>query len=222
MGRATPDGRSLVLVTSLAQDSRSNPKFEFRPEKAAEAIHLISLRHPGSTQYFVGKYLYLADKLHYLEWGRPITYDNYVAMKHGPVPSATRNMLAAAAGLSIGMDVSRFNSAQSHADDLVRLVKVELEVAVNGERQKVYPRFSNFEMQQLSQSDVECLNMVLNENSDMTFGGLREKTHKDEAWGEAWYGRANGRVADINILLWAPPEDREALYRQLMEYGISH
>lgn len=199
--------------------SRSFPKYRFRPEKAAEAIDVIARRHPGLTQYFVGKFLYLADKLHFLEWGRPITYDRYVAMEHGPVPSAVRNMLAAAAGAGSGF--ARPASAQAHAEDLARRVDVRLQVAANGERQRVFPKQSPLEIKHLSQSDFDCLNAVLNEHSDMTFGGLREKTHKDEAWKEAWFGRANGRVADIDIALWAEPEERDQFRLQLREYGAS-
>lgn len=206
-------------MTLVERGFRSFPKFRFRPEKAAEAIDLIARRHPGSTQYFVGKYLYLADKLHFLEWGRPITYDRYVAMKHGPVPSAIRNMLAAAAGVGAGMGETRFASAQAHAEDLTRRVDVRLEVGMNGERQRVFPKQPHFEVQYLSQSDVDCLNAVLDEHTGMNFGGLREKTHKDEAWSEAWRCRANGRVADIDISLWAEPEDRNAFLRQLSEYA---
>jgi hypothetical protein len=77
----------------------SPARFRFRPEKAAEAVDLIARAQPGLTQYFVGKILYLADKAHFLDWGRPVTFDRYVAMKNGPVPSAIRNMLAAAAGM---------------------------------------------------------------------------------------------------------------------------
>ena len=47
------------------------------------------------SQYDLVKSLFLADRSHLNEWGRPITYDNYTAMKHGPVPSLAYDLLKA-------------------------------------------------------------------------------------------------------------------------------
>ena len=38
------------------------------------------------------KLVWMADRLHLREYGRPITNDDYVAMKFGPVGSVTRNI----------------------------------------------------------------------------------------------------------------------------------
>src|SRR6266446_7375344 len=45
------------------------------------------------TQYDIVKSLFLADRAHLNKYGRPITFDNYVAMEHGPVPSTAYNFL---------------------------------------------------------------------------------------------------------------------------------
>src|SRR5579871_5139061 len=45
------------------------------------------------TQYDIVKSLFLADTIHLNRYGRPITYDNYVAMENGPVPSKAYNIL---------------------------------------------------------------------------------------------------------------------------------
>jgi hypothetical protein len=39
------------------------------------------------------KLIFLADRYHLCRYGRLITNDSYVAMKHGPVPSATRDIV---------------------------------------------------------------------------------------------------------------------------------
>ena len=137
------------------------PRFTFRPDKASEAIDLIARARPGITQYFIGKLLYLADKAHFLDWGRPITFDRYVAMVHGPVPSAVRNMLAAAADVEAGMDGGRLAVARQHADVLNQRVRVELELALNGERQCVYPLENPKSYYDLSGSDIEVLDAVV-------------------------------------------------------------
>ena len=45
------------------------------------------------TQYDIVKSLFLADKAHLNQYGRPITFDNYNAMENGPVPSTSYNFL---------------------------------------------------------------------------------------------------------------------------------
>ena len=45
------------------------------------------------TQYDIVKSLFLADKAHLNRYGRPITFDNYFAMKDGPVPNLAYNLL---------------------------------------------------------------------------------------------------------------------------------
>ena len=66
-------------------------------EKSLAAIcHVIGLAEKSEyqlTQYDIVKTLFLADRQHLNEFGRPITFDNYVAMTHGPVPSCSYDLL---------------------------------------------------------------------------------------------------------------------------------
>lgn len=61
---------------------------QFREDKATEAAcHLLS-RGGGRMNYMkLIKLMYLADRKALLSHGRPITFDYYVSMKHGPVLS---------------------------------------------------------------------------------------------------------------------------------------
>jgi uncharacterized phage-associated protein len=206
-------------MPNLQADRLWLPRFRFRPERAAEAVDLIARASPGLTQYFVGKILYLADKSHFLDWGRPVTFDRYVAMKHGPVPSAIRNMLAAAAGVNAGMGEIQLAGAQADAEQLRRRVRVELEVALNGERQRVYPMAKPLPYAHLSGSDIEALQSAIRDHGGKGFGSLRDMTHKDDAWKVAWGSRGNRSVYDIDMTNWAPAEERAAVREQLREYS---
>jgi uncharacterized phage-associated protein len=62
-------------------------------EKAIEAIVYLANRLDKPTKLKIFKLLYFADKLHMSRYGRFIVGDYYVAMKHGPVPSRTYNIL---------------------------------------------------------------------------------------------------------------------------------
>ncbi|MGH7486262.1 MAG: Panacea domain-containing protein, partial [bacterium] len=70
--------------------------FRFDPEKAINTLAFFS-RHgiPGLDQMKIAKLVFLADRVHLLRYGRTITGDTYVCMEHGPVPSATRDLVNA-------------------------------------------------------------------------------------------------------------------------------
>lgn len=68
----------------------------FREQPATEAAARLLQRAGGSLPYMkLLKLLYLADRKALLELGRPITFDRYVSMKHGPVLSQTYDLMVA-------------------------------------------------------------------------------------------------------------------------------
>jgi uncharacterized phage-associated protein len=68
----------------------------FREEAATQAAAHLLRRSGGSLPYIkLLKLLYLADRKALLELGRPITFDRYVSMQHGPVLSRTYDLMVA-------------------------------------------------------------------------------------------------------------------------------
>lgn len=68
----------------------------FRQEAATQAAARLLHRSGGKLPYMkLLKLLYLADRKALLELGRPITFDRYVCMKHGPVLSQTYDLMVA-------------------------------------------------------------------------------------------------------------------------------
>lgn len=66
----------------------------FREDKTTQAAAKLLQLCGGRMAYLkLIKLLYLADREALIRWGRPITYDTYVAMKHGPVLSGTLDMI---------------------------------------------------------------------------------------------------------------------------------
>lgn len=62
----------------------------FREEKATQAaMRLLKLRGGTMSHLKLIKLLYLLDRAALVRWGRPVTYDSYFAMPHGPVLSFT-------------------------------------------------------------------------------------------------------------------------------------
>lgn len=68
----------------------------YRQERATQAAaRLLELRGGTMSYLKLLKLLYLADRKALVEHGRPITFDRYVSMDHGPVLSQTYNLIVA-------------------------------------------------------------------------------------------------------------------------------
>jgi uncharacterized phage-associated protein len=68
----------------------------FRERPATQAATRLLQKSGGTLPYMkLMKLLYLADRKALLELGRPITFDRYVSMKHGPVLSQTYDLMVA-------------------------------------------------------------------------------------------------------------------------------
>lgn len=67
--------------------------FNFFYKKAAQAINFFSLKNNGEINKLrVLKLVYFADRYHLRKYGRPITNDQYWAMKFGPVASGVKDL----------------------------------------------------------------------------------------------------------------------------------
>jgi uncharacterized phage-associated protein len=67
----------------------------FKFEKAVQALNFFAKKEGYQINYMkAGKLVYLADKVHVRMYGRTITNDSYVAMKNGPVPSRTKDIIS--------------------------------------------------------------------------------------------------------------------------------
>ena len=131
------------------------------------------------TQYDLIKALFLADRSHLNEWGRPVTYDNYVAMTHGPVPSLAYDFLK----------LNEYKMRQFGLDAFPWE-----RTALSGGRFNYTP-LEGMEFDEiLSPSDQEALKSSLATIRKLSFGQIRRLTHEDQAYVEAW-GRRNGSAA---------------------------
>jgi len=68
--------------------------FRFNLEKAVNALAYFASKGVSDlTTLKAAKLLYLADRRHLLQHGRPITGDQYIAMELGPVPEGTYQLI---------------------------------------------------------------------------------------------------------------------------------
>ena len=70
--------------------------WRYREDRATQAAAYLIRRRGGKMSYMkLIKLLYLADRKTLVELGRPITFDRFVSMPHGPVLSRTYDLIAA-------------------------------------------------------------------------------------------------------------------------------
>lgn len=138
----------------------------FDPHKAVEAVLLVASRVANAGFHQISKLLYFADRIHLERYGRLICGDSYVAMQHGPVPSATYDLLKATAGRGD----SRWADLAAEAFDVV-------------EGYVVRPKRAPDE-RSLARSEIACLEEVIREHGTKSFGELADLSH-DRAWHSA-------------------------------------
>ena len=113
-------------------------------------------------QYKIAKAIFLADVSHLNQYGRPVTYDNYVAMRFGPVPSKTYELLS--------------KSPKT----------LEVEVKAQQQRRNFFGPLRKHEKLELSESDEFELESALKTVEPMSFNELMHLTHDHIAWKTAW------------------------------------
>ncbi len=137
----------------------------FDREKAIEAILFIAHSLPNATMHSISKIFYLADKQHLQDYGRLICGDRYIAMEYGPVPSAIYDMMKVPTGrIRIDPDIDDF---------IIEAFTVVLGRNILPKRQP--------EMALISESEIDCIEQIIHQHGQKTFGQLTDMTH-DSAW----------------------------------------
>jgi uncharacterized phage-associated protein len=111
----------------------------------------------------IAKLMYFADKASLEKYGRFISHDSYVAMEHGPVPS--------------------------HAYDIMKAAEDSENYGFHVEGNYIKPD-RNADTDELSDSDIECLDKVIGSYGKFPTYELRNFSH-DEAWAKVWAERGN-------------------------------
>jgi len=149
------------------------------------------------TQYDISKSLFLADRSHLNKFGRPVTFDNYVAMENGPVPSLSYDFLKEDAGA-----IRRYRVAipwtRTPAPD-------------------ISPRAYSYEISKtqvitdaLSPSDLDELRAAIIVVKSLGFQQVRRLTHDDQAYIEAWDGEAEAKNNHMSLSLMFDVPNEEA------------
>ncbi|MAM63872.1 Panacea domain-containing protein [Maritimibacter sp. UBA3975] len=152
-----------------------NARVRFKPkaDKIVEAILYLAHKGLDLDQYKLVKLLYLADRAHFQRFGRPITFDKYVAMQFGPVASNAYDMVRKRSALGVTPDKLPFDIEQHDKIFLVRKPLREVDTSL------------------FSRSDLHILDETVAEYGDKSFDQLFEITHDHFAYDRAWKNRTS-------------------------------
>ena len=127
---------------------------------------------------------------HLNRFGRPITFDNYSAMKDGPVASRLYGVL-------------KHETTSLSAIGLRRPAWQRQAAPQISERAFVFSRPSRkYDADILSESDIEALSEALTVVASLSFSQIRKLTHGDPAYIAAWRDDGNKKAYDMNLGLF--------------------
>ena len=145
-------------------------RFTYEEQKAVAAVLLILNELTEVDKHKLAKILFFADQKHLARYGRTITLDSYCKMDNGPVPSIIYD------------SVKSINNPRSYPNSH----GFEGKIKVSG--YNITP-LASADLDQLSETDIECLNESIRENAGLTFGQLKDKSH-----GPAWHSVKDNRI----------------------------
>lgn len=149
------------------------PKLEPKRDKIVAAILLLlseaQLTGRALSKGEIVKSLFLADDHHLSAFGRPVTFDNYVAMHKGPVGDLASDML------NDKVDWEDFDRANA---PWIRGTERGL--------QCYKPSIVEADLSTLSRTDVASLKKAFDIVTNDGFDGVSESSHDHPAWRAAW------------------------------------
>lgn len=166
-------------------------RFRFDLEKLANVLAYFAARGVADlTTLKAAKLLYLADRAHLLQHGRPITGDRYIAMDLGPVPEGAYQL------------ISRLVAGDEIDDKPKARLSRTLEVYRGRWSTLKYPilrlrRGAQLDADVFSESEVAVLDRTVREFGDMPARSLVDLTHSHEAYRLADANRAPGSSTDL-------------------------
>lgn len=135
--------------------------FNINIEKAINSLLYVVDSLTKADTHKTYKILYFADQKHLVKYGRPIIGDTYVKMNYGPVPSFVRNVV----------------------DENIE----GLEEVVAKYNRYYLKNITEYNLDYLSESEIECLNESINENKDLSFAQLTDKSHDKAYHDSTWH-----------------------------------
>jgi len=117
------------------------------------------------------KLFYFADFGHVKEYGSPITWDTYMNLEHGPIPSGIKNLV---------------DSVAEDIDNSVLADTIEIKKTEDNHLQRVVPfrEFSEQDKRYFSESELSVMKNICTRFADKNAKEIEEASHKEATWKE--------------------------------------
>jgi uncharacterized phage-associated protein len=148
-------------------------------DKILNASLYILGKIPSCDKHKLFKVLYFAEREHLAEYGRPITGDEYKAIKYGPIPTYLTDAIKSVS------DYNSFFNYDFQPSDYFELISYYV-----GAKQKC-------NLDYLSESDINCIDNAIELLKDKSFDDITKLSH-DEAWRVA-YEDYDNTINPINM-----------------------
>lgn len=116
------------------------------------------------------KLFYFSDFGHLKKYGSPITWDTYINLEHGPIPSGIKNLVDDAEDLG-----------NSKLSDTIQIEKLE-----NSYLHRIVPMrdFNENDKKYFSETEISVMSGVCNRFFGINTKDIEEISHKESAWRE--------------------------------------
>lgn len=164
-----------IKIVTLHLEYKNMTKVEDILKIKATLLYIAGKFDKGVDYIKLFKLLYLAQKAHLSKYGRPIVNDDFYAMKAGPAPSVMYNICKVADG----------ERSEQDLEDAARCISVQTKKMSKGNDVKYVTVCESPDMDELSTSDIECIDEVYTKYGKLTSSRLSTITH-DSAWKKNW------------------------------------
>jgi len=115
------------------------------------------------------KLFYFADFMHLKQFGVPITFDNYVNLEHGPIPSAIKNLVDTASDdIDNSVLADTISIERPKGTDMCRIIGIR--------------KFSEEDSRLFSKAELETLKKACIRFGNKNTKDIEEASHKESAW----------------------------------------
>ena len=117
------------------------------------------------------KLFYFLDFMHLKTYGSPVTYDIYINMEHGPVPSSIKNLV---------------DTSADDMDNSILSDTIECEYPEFTKMCRVLPRreFTESDKKYFSENELDILQKVCQRFGDKNTKYIEDASHNEAAWKE--------------------------------------
>lgn len=151
-----------------------------------KSAFLYILNKEGTLDIFrLSKTLYFADRQHMVKYGRRIINDTFFAMEYGPVPSNI-------------YDIFKYKKGDSrYCKKNLKTIACSFRVGSDDASNQLFP-IEMPDMDELSPSDIECLDESFDAHAHGKFRELSSKSH-DDAWKKAYKKKSSNPINYLDM-----------------------